>query len=67
MDTSNENKDQEHFQMKPLKQKHNRNCKNLKNAVNIEHVKQMGLDPSDDKDFISELIRFYDFDLNIAY
>ena len=65
-DVSNENNEQEHFQMKPIKQKQ-RNRKESKNAVHSEHVKQMGLDPTDDKDFLNELIRFYDLNLNIAY
>jgi len=65
-DASNEDKEQDHFQMKPMKQKQ-RNRKESKNTLNIDHVKQMGLDPSDDKDFLNELIRFYDFNLNISY
>jgi hypothetical protein len=33
------------------------------NVITSEHVKQMGLDPYDDRDFLTELIRFYDFNL----
>jgi hypothetical protein len=36
------------------------------NHVTSEHIKRMGLDPIDDKDFINELIRFYDFNLVLA-
>ena len=31
--------------------------------ITNDHMKKMGLDPSDDKDFINELIKFYDFNL----
>jgi hypothetical protein len=37
------------------------------NCVTSKHMKQMGLDPSDDKDFINEIIRFYDFNLIVNY
>ena len=36
------------------------------NQVTSEHIKKMGLDPNDDRDFINELIRFYDFNLILA-
>ena len=33
------------------------------NVISNEHMKQMGLDPGDDREFLNELIRFYDFNL----
>ena len=33
--------------------------------IQSDHIKKMGLDPSDDRDFLNELIRFYDFNLII--
>lgn len=36
------------------------------NVITNEHMKKMGLDPSDDKDFLNELIRFYDLNLIIS-
>lgn len=42
-------------------------CKDKKtdqlNTLNSDVIKKMGLDPSDDRDFLLELIRFYDFHL----
>lgn len=35
------------------------------NVLTNDNIKQMGLDPSDDRDFLNELIRFYDFNLVI--
>jgi hypothetical protein len=46
----------------------NKSCEGnekVPNIVTSEHIKQMGLDPVDDKDFLNELIRFYDFNLVI--
>lgn len=42
-------------------------CKNdqAPNILTNDHIKQMGLDHVDDKDFLNELIRFYDFNLVI--
>lgn len=34
--------------------------------VQNDLIKKMGLDPSDDKDFTNELIRFYDFNLKVV-
>jgi hypothetical protein len=36
------------------------------NFVNNLHMKKMGLDSNDDRDFLNELIRFYDFNLILA-
>jgi hypothetical protein len=44
----------------------NNNCKKDEPIqIQNEHIKKMGLDPSDDRDFLNELIRFYDFNLII--
>jgi hypothetical protein len=42
-----------------------KNEKESPNVITNEHIKQMGLDPTDDREFLNELIKFYDFKLVI--
>jgi hypothetical protein len=42
-----------------------KNEKESPNLLTNEHIKQMGLDPADDREFLNELIKFYDFKLVI--
>jgi hypothetical protein len=37
------------------------------NFVTASHMRKMGLDTADDKDFLNELIRFYDFNLTLVH
>lgn len=53
----------EGYSLTSLPSKERKVKRNETNYVNKSHMKKMGLDPSDDRDFLNELIRFYDFNL----
>lgn len=35
------------------------------NSIDGEFYKKIGLDPTDDKEFLNELVKFYDFNLRV--
>ena len=50
---------------KEIAASYHKNEKESPNVLTNEHIKQMGLDPADDREFLNELIKFYDFKLVI--
>ena len=70
-----ENKDLDYFKSHVLDKNNNQaayrikkphNCIEQPKLVSNEVIKRIGLDPSDDKEFLNELIRFYDFNLKTS-
>jgi hypothetical protein len=57
----------EGFNLQSLPSKAKQIKRNEPNYVTASHIKKMGLDPSDDRDFLNELIRFYDFNLILVH
>jgi hypothetical protein len=57
----------EGFSLQSLPSREKKIKRDEPNYVTASHMRKMGLDPSDDKDFLNELIRFYDFNLILAH